>query len=722
LKLPRLTPKNRIFLSSLRIFVSLLGVDSFDIWWRRYEVMMRLILRPGALLTLVLVLISAGFAKSPARSKTKRSHKITSNIAASTSPVAKADESATPEAPPIATPAFPAQKAAGNKKDINGDYKPAPKFTPMLATTGTIGVFTVETADTLPTGAFGFSAYGNKFGRMPGSVTIFQLGVDFSYGITDWLSLYGAFNPYGHTHSGIPSELSLTNPNNSFPLVPLLSGTPGYVEDFPFAANNNKGVGEVTVGLKFGLLSERRGAPFSLSVRNDFIIPTWGNLQRLLDDGTQSGQFNDMVSMAVSKKWSNVIATTWDVGYRFTRDPRLGGDHLLNMADQIRTGAGFIMLPESRIQPMAEYTAVIFTGHRTPDTTFGARDPVDGVSGLRIYVRKNVALDLGYRYMLNLKNANDRHGFVVKLGTGFWPEKAPLENHPPAASCSADKSMVYLDSGDMVTVSATASDPDNDPLTYTWSANGGRVDGNGPQVRWLSAGTAVGSYTVTLHVDDGRGGSASCSTNIRVEPKPNRPPTIACSADRSSVFAGERVHISCNASDPDGDPLSYAWRVNGGRIIGNGPAGEFDTTGLAPASYSITTRVEDGRGGTAEASTGVEVKAVPPPPQASKMSECAFGKPLSTRIDNVCKRILDDVALRLQSEPRGSAVIIGYSDPKEQKPEKVAGDRASNGVKYLGEKGIDASRVMTRTGSGQAGADQQNRRIDIIWVPEGATF
>jgi outer membrane protein OmpA-like peptidoglycan-associated protein len=339
-----------------------------------------------------------------------------------------------------------------------------------------------------------------------------------------------------------------------------------------------------------------------------------------------------------------------------------------------------------------------------------------------VYPWKNLAFDVGYRYMLNLQGANDRHGFVVKIGAGFWPEKAPPVNHSPSASCSADKSMVYLDSGDSVSVSATASDPDNDPLTYTWLSSGGRVDGSGPQVRWLSAGTTPGSYTVTLHVDDGRGGAASCSTAIRVEPKPNRPPTITCSADRSSVFTGERAHITCNASDPDGDPLTYTWRANAGKITASGPAGDFDTTGLSPANYAITTRVEDGRGGAAEASTGVEVKPVPPPPQASKMSDCEFNKQLSTRIDNVCKRILDDVALRLQSEPRASAVIIGYSDPKERKPEKVAGDRATNGVKYLGEKGIDASRATTRTGAGQPGADQQNRRIDVIWVPEGATY
>jgi outer membrane protein OmpA-like peptidoglycan-associated protein len=700
--------------------------------------MMRLIARVGTLLTLLLLLLPAGFAKSPAKSKSKRMHKKAGDTAASAPSDAKTNEGATPGATALATAAFPAQKTADNKKDNGGDYKPAPKFTPMLATTGTLGLFTEETADTLPKGGLNFSAYGNRFARMPGSVTVFQLGLDLSYGLTDWLSIHGAFNPYGHTHSGVPSELSLSNQysnpiffplyqNTIFPTILPTPGTPGYVEDFPFAANNNGGVGEITVGVKVGLLSERRGDPFSLSIRNDLIIPTWGDLRRLRNDGTQSGQFNDMISMAISKQWGNSITATWDAGFRFTRDPRLDGNPVLQMADQFRTGAGLLVFPGRRFEPMSEYNALVFMGHQgfeTPDTTFGARDPVDEVVGFRLYATKNIAFDIGYRYMLNLKGANphDRHGFVVKIGTGFWPEKTPPENHPPTASCSADKSMVYLDSGDTVAVSAMASDPDNDPLTYTWSSSGGHVDGSGPQVRWLSSNTAVGSYTVTLHVDDGRGGAASCSAEIRVEPKPNHPPVIACAADRNPVFAGERVHITCKASDPDGDPLTYAWRANAGRITANGPEGDFDTTGLAPANYAITTRVEDGRGGAAEATTGVGVQALPPPPQASKMSECAFGKPLSTRIDNVCKRILDDVALRLQSEPRASAVIIGYSDPKERQPEKIAGDRATNTVKYLGEKGIDASRVSTRTGSGQPGADQQNRRIDVIWVPEGATY
>jgi outer membrane protein OmpA-like peptidoglycan-associated protein len=206
-----------------------------------------------------------------------------------------------------------------------------------------------------------------------------------------------------------------------------------------------------------------------------------------------------------------------------------------------------------------------------------------------------------------------------------------------------------------------------------------------------------------------------------VQQRPNRPPTVSLSGDRASVFAGERVHYTATGSDPDGDPLSYTWRANGGNLSPANASADLDTTGMAPGNYTVTVRVEDGRGGAADASAGLEVKTPPPPPQASKIGDCAFGKPLDTRIDNVCKRILDDVALRMQSDPRASAVIIGYSDPKERQPDKIAGDRGTNAVKYLGEKGVDASRFTARTGAGQAGA-ADNRRIEVIFVPEGATY
>ena len=95
----------------------------------------------------------------------------------------------------------------------------------------------------------------------------------------------------------------------------------------------------------------------------------------------------------------------------------------------------------------------------------------------------------------------------------------------------------------------------------------------------------------------------------------------------------------------------------------------------------------------------------------------------NARIDNVCKRLLDDVALRLQNDPRATVVIVGYADPRERGPDTLAGTRATNAVNYLAmDRGVDRGRTSIRTGAGQAGAGAANRHIDIIWVPAGATY
>jgi outer membrane protein OmpA-like peptidoglycan-associated protein len=91
-------------------------------------------------------------------------------------------------------------------------------------------------------------------------------------------------------------------------------------------------------------------------------------------------------------------------------------------------------------------------------------------------------------------------------------------------------------------------------------------------------------------------------------------------------------------------------------------------------------------------------------------------------VDNVCKRVLDDVALRLQNDPKGTVVIVAYADPKEHRADKLSMARGNAAVKYLTDKGIDASRVSVRPGTGQSGAGAANRRMEITWVPAGATF
>ena len=189
-------------------------------------------------------------------------------------------------------------------------------------------------------------------------------------------------------------------------------------------------------------------------------------------------------------------------------------------------------------------------------------------------------------------------GLVFRFGI---PNPPPPPNHPPVAACAVTPASIYAGSGDAVAVHVTASDPDNDPLTYSYTATGGAVDGTGPDARWNSSGVAVGSYTVNVKVDDGKGGTASCAADIKVEEKPNHPPTASLSIERSPILPTEHTGVTCNGSDPDNDPLTYSYTTTGGQITGSGSHVQFDPTGLQPGSYTVKCTVNDGRGGTADA-------------------------------------------------------------------------------------------------------------------------
>ncbi len=361
---------------------------------------MRLIVKGVALSTLLLLLLAPlSFAKKKANDDPKKTDDTAAAVSPSASSDANSDTNSDTKADATAapTPAIPPQAAAGNSKTAKDVTIEAPTFTPMLATTGTLGLFTVETGETLPMGGFAFTAFGNKFGRMPGSTTILQLGVAGSYGVTNRFTVYGTFDPYQHVHVGCGPQLSLAPPNNAgapvngtiyhtlssgvlcnsvTPSAAFNAGTAGYVEDYPFAGHDGGGTGNVTLGAKYAFLSEKLGNPISFSVRNEVIIWTRHNISDLLANGTLSSPFSDFVSIAISKQWGNAVTATFNTGYDFNRDPRDGnGNPVFHDPDQFRSGAGFIFLPNSRFQPMMEYTATVFNNGipTTPDTVFGAQ-------------------------------------------------------------------------------------------------------------------------------------------------------------------------------------------------------------------------------------------------------------------------------------------------------------------------------------------------------------
>ena len=324
----------------------------------------------------------------------------------------------------------------------------------------------------------------------------------------------------------------------------------------------------------------------------------------------------------------------------------------------------------------------------------------------------------------NFRQNSFRAGTGIVFRWGFPTPPPPPPAGPPTASCSASPAAVIQGSNDPSAIHVTASSPASLPLNYSYTATGGTVDGTGPDARWSSNGLAVGTYTVTAKVDDGKGGTTSCTADIAVQERPHHPPTISCSANPSTIQPGEKSTITSTASSPDNLDLTYSYSAAQGQVTGNGPTATFDSTGLSSGSYKVNCTVTDSRGDKADGQANVDVQQPPPPPQATKIGECGYTKAGVARFDNLCKRVGDDVALRLKNDPSAKVVIVGYADGKEPSAAKLAQSRADLAKAYLGEKGIDASRSTTRTGqaSTEKGSEKENRRVEFIFVPDGATY
>jgi hypothetical protein len=349
-------------------------------------------------------------------------------------------------------------------------------------------------------------------------------------------------------------------------------------------------------------------------------------------------------------------------------------------------------------------------------------------------------MDLGYRSMFNLNQVSDRHGFVVRLATTIAPK--PYVPPPASLSCdlaAADPAAVEDFSGTPVVVSVRANATDSRPLSYSYEASGGRIEGTGPQVRWNYAGLDDGTYTITPSVSGGNLRAVCAPVSVRV----NRPipPRLACSASPSApVFAGEYVNVTATATDASGKalpyPVTYQWAANGGAVEGSGSKVRLNTTGLSPGSYTVTARAE-GKGGAADCNAPVTVKPNIEP--AREIARCEFKK-FSASVTNACKAPpLDGVPARFNQFPGATLVIEAWADPSETResasramktkakakvaPEEVAKERAANVKTDLTKRlGLPDAAIETHATVGRKGGGAANQTMTITLVPQGAKY
>ena len=96
---------------------------------------------------------------------------------------------------------------------------------------------------------------------------------------------------------------------------------------------------------------------------------------------------------------------------------------------------------------------------------------------------------------------------------------------PPTMSCSASPST--LDTGGSATITASATSPQNRPLTYSYSSTAGSVSGTSSTATLSTSGAAPGPITITCNVVDDKGQTASATTTVTINtpPAPKAPVT-----------------------------------------------------------------------------------------------------------------------------------------------------------------------------------------------------
>ena len=313
----------------------------------------------------------------------------------------------------------------------------------------------------------------------------------------------------------------------------------------------------------------------------------------------------------------------------------------------------------------------------------------------------------------------------IRLSTGLVFRFGGTPPPPPLTlACAANPDSIFP--GDPVTVTATAGELDPKlNAVYSWTGSG--VTGNGTTATVATGSLAPGSYTVKCGVKEGKPGkeglkpweTADASASFTV--KAFEPPTVGCTANPSTVNAGDPSTVTATGVSPQNRPLTYSYSSTAGSVSGTASTATLTTVGAAAGAIGVTCNVVDDKGQTASGSTTVTVviPAPPPRPTVSEMCSVSFARDSRrpSRVDNEGKACLDQVALNLQSNADGKLALVGNAAGNEKGGSKLATERAVNTKAYLvSEKGIDSSRISVYTGS------QDGKTVSTIFIPAGATF
>ncbi len=263
-------------------------------------------------------------------------------------------------------------------------------------------------------------------------------------------------------------------------------------------------------------------------------------------------------------------------------------------------------------------------------------------------------------------------GEVIDQFTVWSGSVAPdPTNTPPMVTAGGDAGG---DEGTTVNLAATFTDADVDD-THSATVDWGDASGleSGTVTEAGGAGTVGGSnvyadngvYTVTVTVNDGRGGIASDSYAVTVT-------NVAPTADAGGPYAGNEgtgVSFSGSATDPGADAFTFEWDFDyiGSVFNVDGSGANPTHTYTSSGSYTAALRVTDDDGDSHLATATVDVADADPiaeftfSPSAPLVGEVVTFTDVSTSYDGITTWQWDfDVAAGLSIDSEAQNPIHTY--------------------------------------------------------------
>jgi outer membrane protein OmpA-like peptidoglycan-associated protein len=424
-----------------------------------------------------------------------------------------------------ATPAF-AQTTAGTQP-------PAAETRPATTTTsGDTGLWFVPTGEILPARRWSVSAYRINFDYDQGFTDVSRWPITLAVGIADRFELFGAFTAV----TRIDRDLR--------PLFdPLLPTAGGVVNEYPFVNEGWSGnqIGDLWVGGKLNLTSQHRQQGAAFALRGLVKLPTASD-----DDGAGTGKADFAFDAIVSREINDRVELS-GFGGMIVR----GDNDTYDLLNGVRWGIGAGLPTRRNLRLTAELhgehhlgDAVEFKGVQIqplPGTLLvpvnsEQKGPVNASLGLTWQGANGIFAGAGINYNLRLDSRSDAGGFEDETGDalGFQfrigyhpgvriyaapppppPPPPPVqENRPPTVRARCEPCTVEI--GKTATVTADATDPDGDALTYRWNTAAGTLSNPADRQSPWTAPMQEGPVPVTIEVRDPKGATATDAVTIQV--------------------------------------------------------------------------------------------------------------------------------------------------------------------------------------------------------------